>query len=68
MEECYFLPVTILKRNTPPWAFSMFFKIVQMVPNPAKHLTLPKATFHKYFNVKSRHVLYIYLLFLHKAL
>ena len=25
------------KNNTPPWVFFTFFKIVQMVPNRAKH-------------------------------
>ena len=29
--------VLLLVRNTPPWVFITFFKIVQMVPNPATH-------------------------------
>ena len=30
-------PCNFTKSNTPPWVFFTFFKIVQMVPDRAKH-------------------------------
>ena len=37
MNEITLVKLQATKSNTPPWVFFTFLKIVQMIPNRAKH-------------------------------